>query len=257
MIRKLEESEYDRVLNFIKEDNARNYFIRLGFESKKTVYEEIIGEFDKEDNLKAVLLKRKSGNLQFYAKENFNIDGFSEYISKMDFSSLISPSSYCDKFLNKGLFSKVKDGAIIARLSVDNKMMLNNSISEVETLKVLDLDEVVNLYEQVFTGFTSKSVMKEKLLSNRGRGVCIRKNGKIVSIAQSEFEDLKSAIIVGVATEPELQGLGLGSKCLEVLCNQLLEEGKDLYLQYDNMDAGRIYERIGFKPIDKVKHYIK
>jgi uncharacterized protein len=40
-----------------------------------------------------------------------------------------------------------------------------------------------------------------------------------------------------------------------VLCNQLLQEGKDLYLQYDNMVAGRIYEKLGFKPIDVVRNY--
>jgi predicted GNAT family acetyltransferase len=99
--------------------------------------------------------------------------------------------------------------------------------------------------------------MEERIKSGRGRGLCIRRNGKIVAVAQSEFEMDTSALIVGVATDPASQGKGLGSTCVEALCSQLLKEGKDLYLQYDNMDAGRIYERLGFRPFDQVKHYEK
>ncbi|MDF2841107.1 MAG: putative acetyltransferase, partial [Clostridia bacterium] len=63
------------------------------------------------------------------------------------------------------------------------------------------------------------------------------------------------AIIVGVGTAAAFQGKGLATKCLKVLCSQLLREGKDLYLQYDNMNAGRIYEKLGFQPIDMIRYY--
>jgi len=42
-----------------------------------------------------------------------------------------------------------------------------------------------------------------------------------------------------------------------MLCKEMLAEGKKLYLQYDNADAGRLYGRLGFLPIDQVKHYTK
>jgi len=246
--------EYSQVYEFIRQDNARNYFMRLGFESGKPVYEKIIGEWDEEGRLKAVLLKRLSGNMQFYSKGDFDTAGFVECISQIAFDALISPSSYCDKLLEHDLFSTVKDGAIIAKLDC-SKVRDFESYPEVKTLRVEDLDEILGLYEKVFTAFSSKKVMEERLRSGRGRGVCIKHEGKIVSVVQSEFEEKGSALIVGVGTAAEFQGKGLATKCLKVLCNELLREGKDLYLQYDNMEAGRIYEKLGFKPIDRVRYY--
>lgn len=254
MIKEISRSEYNKVYEFIRQDNGRNYFLRLGLENDRPIYENIIGQSGDKGELKAVLLKRLSGNLQFYAKGEFDEEGFAACISEMRFNSLISPRSYCDRFLNKGLFSTVEDGAIIAKL--DSSLIDEYELcAEVQSLKLEDLDEVVHLYEKIFSSFSSKDVMQKRLRSGRGRGVCIRHQGKIVSVVQSEFEELDSALIVGVGTAVDFQGRGLATKCLKVLCKQLAQEGKDLYLQYDNMDAGRIYERLGFKPMDQVRHY--
>jgi predicted GNAT family acetyltransferase len=254
LIREVQQEEFSQVYEFIRQDNARNYFVRLGFESNRPVYERIVGEWDEAGQLKAVLLKRLSGNLQFYVKEAFDLEGFAAHISQLDFDSLISPRSYCDKLLEKGLFSSVKDGAIIAKLD-SNSEWIFDSYPEVETLRLEDLDEVIELYEKVFAAFSSKAIMEKRLTSGRGRGVCIRHEGKLVSVVQSEFEEKNSAVIVGVGTDIGFQGKGLATRCLKEICSQLTQEGKDLYLQYDNPDAGRIYEKLGFKPIDQVRHY--
>lgn len=256
MIREVQQAEYQLVYKLVKQDNARNYFIRLGFESGKPVYERIIGEWDRTGELKAVLLKRISGNLQFYAKGQFDAGSFAEHMKTMEFHSLISPKSYCDDFLDRGLFGEIKEGAYISKLPCNTAYEFTAQ-PEVETLRLEDLDEVIALYEKVFNSFSAKPVMEKRLSSGRGRGVCIRQDGKIVSVVQSEFEEIDSALIVGVASAPEIQGKGLATKCLQAMCKQLREEGKDLYLQYDNLAAGRIYERLGFRPIDRVKHYIK
>lgn len=257
MIRELLKEEYIKVHQFAMNDIARNYFILLAFENKKPFYHQILGEWDVNKELKAVLLKRRSGNMQFYAKGDFDIEGFSKYISDMDFKALISPGSYCDKFLDKGLFTSVKNGAMIAKLTSEDFYKMEQSGYEINYLNVSDLDEVVKLYEKVFTSFSTKEVMIERLIGGRGRGLCIRSNGEIVSVAQSEFETDRSALIVGVATKPGFQKRGLAMSCVWELSRRLLKENKNIYLQYDNIDAGRIYSKIGFKPVDQVKHYIK
>lgn len=256
MIKELIQSEYDKAYEFIKQDNARNYFIRLGFDSSKPVFEKIIGDWDDEEQLRAILLKRLSGNLQFYASGIYDVKGFAEVISGLEFDALISPRSYCDKLLDRNLFSSVKEGGFIAKLE-NSKDGCFESYFEVEPLNIEDLDGVVHLYEQVFSSFSSKAVMEKRLSSGRGRGVCIKQEGRIASVVQSEFEETDSALIVGVGTAKEFQGKGLATKCLKVLCNKLLQEGKDLYLQYDNPEAGRIYEKLGFQPIDQVRYYKK
>ena len=99
--------------------------------------------------------------------------------------------------------------------------------------------------------------MEEKLKSKRGRGICIEEDVEILSVGQTDFEIEDAAIIVGMATRKKHRHKGMASQCLQKLCKDLLEEGKDLYLQYDNFQAGKIYERQGFEIIDQVVHLSK
>lgn len=58
-----------------------------------------------------------------------------------------------------------------------------------------------------------------------------------------------SAMVVAVATLENYKKKGNATKCMLKLCNELLLEGKDLCLFYDNPEAGAIYKKIGFKDI--------
>lgn len=256
MIREILPREYDLVFEFAKKDIARNYFILLGLKSKKPVYNKIYGEYV-ENQLKSILLQRKSGILQFFASEEFDLNGFINLISRIKYSGLIGPRSYCEKFIGKDLFQSFKEGAYISKLGKDSE--IKNSEKEYRTRKISlnDLDQIVELYKSVFSSFAPKEIMEEKLMTQRGRGICIEKNGEIISVAQSDFETKDGAVIVGIATRKDYRGKGLATICLEELSRALLEEGKDLYLQYDNLEAGKIYEKLGFEIIDQVIHLKK
>ncbi|WP_353095384.1 GNAT family N-acetyltransferase [Tissierella praeacuta] len=256
MIREIMAKEYDKIKSFIEYDIARNYFILLGLTSKKEVYDKVYGEFEGEV-LKAVLFRRKTGTLQFFSNGNADIDAFKALISSLEYTVLIGPKSYCQSLLDKKIFSTFRNGSYISKLSRNTKVEVKLNSLYIRQINTLDLDEIVNLYSKVFSSFSSREVMEDKLKNNRGRGICIEDKGKVVSVAQTDFETADSALVVGVATEPEYQKKGLGTICLQVLIQELLEEGKDIYLQYDNLDAGRIYERLGFKQIDQMIHYEK
>lgn len=254
MIIEIKEDKKHLIKNFVEKNVARNYFILLGLTSKKEVYDKIYGEYH-GDELRAVLFKRKSGTLQFYAPGEFHVSGFVELISSLEYNSLIGPKSYCDKFLNRGIFSSSEDGAYISKLDKDYKMKPFEIRCKIRDIKVDDLDEIVELYKTVFKSFSPKEVMEEKLINKRGRGVCIEKYERIISLAQTDFETREAAVIVGVATNPDHKCKGLATECLKLLCSKLLNEEKNIYLQYDNLEAGKIYERLGFRPIDQVMHY--
>ncbi|MDR7855470.1 GNAT family N-acetyltransferase [Tissierella sp.] len=256
MIREILPNEYYSVKKFVEKDIARNYFILLGLTSKKQVYDKIYGEYRK-DELIAVLFRRKSGVLQFFAPEEFDIDGFENLISTLEYDALIGPKSYCHKFLDKGLFTSIKDGAYISKLDKDYIMKPIQIKYKMRDIDVDDLDKIVELYKEVFQSFSPREVMEEKLNNNRGRGVCIEEDGEIISVAQTDFEIKDTAVIVGVATNRDYRCKGLATQCLQSLCSILLKEGKDLYLQYDNLEAGKIYEKLGFVNIDQVIHYRK
>lgn len=256
MIREIKTSEYNMVEDFISRDIARNYFLLLGLSSGGKVYNKIYGEF-RGDKLQAVLFLRKSGVLQFYGPNDFDLDKFISLIKTLDYNSLIGPRSYCHTFLDKGIFNRFEEGAYLSKLDKDSRILVKESQYNIRSIRVDDLDDIIKIYKQVFESFAPKEVMEKKLMEKRGRGVCIELDGEIVSVAQSDFETDNAAVIVGVATNEKYQGKGLASTCLKFLCNELQEGGKDLYLQYHNLDAEGIYDKLGFKKIDRIIHYFK
>jgi len=256
MIIQIQPTDYNELTIFLEKDIARNYFILLGLASKKEVYKKVYGEY-KGEELIALLFQRHSGTLQFFAPGEFDVDSFVDLISTLEYNYLIGPKSYCDSFLNKDIFIQVKDGAYISKLDKEYKMKSFINKYDIRNIDINDLDEIVELYKGIFKSFAPKEVMEEKLKSGRGRGVCIVENGKIISVVQTDFEKKDAAIIVGVGTKKEYQHKGLATECLQYLCRILLKEGKNLFLQYDNLEAGHIYERLGFQMSDQVIHYKK
>lgn len=256
MIREIPFNEYNLVYKFAEKDIARNYFILLGLKSEKPVFNKIYGEYI-DGELIAILLKRISGIIQFYAPGEFNKDEFIKLISTLEYKGLIGPRSYCDKLFHKDIFRFTKDGAYISKLEKNSKILPFETSYNMREIRVEDLDEIVELYKEVFTSFAPKSIMEEKLKSKRGRGICIEENGEILSVAQTDFEIDGATIIVGIGTREKHRHKGMATQCLQKLCKDLLGEGKDLYLQYDNLEAGKIYERQGFKIIDQVVHFSK
>jgi len=83
--------------------------------------------------------------------------------------------------------------------------------------------------------------------SNNREGSPIRL--KLVSSVASTAETSDTAIIVGLMTLPEYRGKGFGTLCLLRICQDLINNGKTVYLTYDNPNAGRIYRKIGFREI--------
>lgn len=257
MIRRLRDSEYIELERLLKRDLARNYFTLLGISSKKSPYKDIYGEFTEDGNLKAVLFLRKTGLVQFFTEGSFDLEGFSNVLRTLDYKGMIAPSSYSNRFLEEGVFSGAEPGAFISRLCADEKIFPNKHPYKIRSLVLKDLDEVVEIYQECFKSFAPRNVMEDKLISARGRGVALEEKGRILSLAQTDFESRDGALIVGVATRTDYRNKGLASYCLEELIEILQREGKDLYLQYDNLEAGKIYERLGFKVIDQVMHYIR
>lgn len=268
----------ERLLAFLRKDNSRNYFIRLGLESERPSFECVFEELSETGELIATLFKRCSGNLQFYSDGIYDVSGFGEILKTISFDTLISPGTCCDPLCEAYSFESVREGAYLAKLTpeawrkkeaerslekkVADQRKESGSSSEPENKQIQihplsekDLPEVLHLYSEVFSSFSPETVMRKKLQEKRGRGLCLRVGNGLVSVVQTEFEELDSAVIVGVATAVGYEGQGFATRLLRMLISELTEEGKTLYLQYDNMKAGSIYGSLGFTVMDRVKHY--
>lgn len=260
MIKILTEKNHEEIESFIKRDSSRNYFIRLTLEKGLAGFYQIFGQYDGHV-LMAIIFKRFSGNLQIYATDGFDANELSEKLKGLQFDKLISAASFCDK-LDPLLFENIVEGAYLVELKNQRLLekiydRLDNQTVSLDLLAIADLEEITDIYKKVFTSYSSIPVMEKKLLSGRGRGYVLRKTGRIVAVAQSEFEEEKSALIVAVATEPDDQKKGYGSLLMGKLCHVLLGEGKRVFLQFDNPEAGKMYASMGFERFDQIKHYSK
>lgn len=249
-----------------QEDPARHYFILLGLLNPEKTFQSVITLRGSDDILKAAYFQRSSGNAQLMMSQDLlnpviqpeSLRPFSEAIRQIGFNQLIAAASYCKQLEPFNLFVSHFIGAEISVMSPElaaSEALRKEITFNLEPLKVEDLDEIIDLYQQCFHSFTPRPIMEEKLLTSRGHGVIVRENGRIIGCAQSEFESPHQALIVGVATEPEARGRGIASTCVAGLIKSLATPGRAFALQYDNPSAGRIYKRLGFVPVDHVGHY--
>jgi GNAT superfamily N-acetyltransferase len=77
--------------------------------------------------------------------------------------------------------------------------------------------------------------------------------GRLVSAARAQVALPSVWIIGGVFTAPEVRGLGYGTDVLSVAVAAALGEGARpaLFVKEENAPARRIYEELGFRPIER------
>jgi len=255
MIQTLSPKEMMRLFPWLLQDAGRNYFILLGLLDREPRFQQVFLQVGSSGEPVAALFQRISGNIQFYGGGVIDVQGFRQIIREIHASELIGFQSICNVLNVPDLFSEAREGAFLAewnscaRLEPESKDIVN--------LREENLDAVVKLYSSVFSHFSSRSIMSEKLRSGRGRGVFIKKDGLVVAVAQTEMETMDSALIVGVATHPLYREQGLATQCLCALLQSLRHDEKTVVLQYDNPDAGKLYHRLGFEVRDRMIRYIR
>lgn len=261
---KFEASDAELLYDFVVLDPVRHYFICHTIDAHKS-YKGVWQLMDK-DHIQIAVFLRHTGLLQVAMTpslkwENYE-NAFFKLLEEINWQQAMVIDSVCQKIVNHFGALQVSEGAKIMRCSTsdfhdDFDKQTHDDAFEIRALDVTDLDEVVLIYQDVFTGFASKVYMTEKLIHNRGRAFGGFINGKLVAVAQSDYETKQHALIVGVATAKNFQRKGFGERIFRHLCKQLIEEKKTLYLQYDSLIAGDIYKRFGFVKVDQIYHIKK
>lgn len=72
---------------------------------------------------------------------------------------------------------------------------------------------------------------------------------QILSVALTNAETKNLAMIGGVYTRPNARGYGLSQAVCSALCAELLSNRKQPILYWETPEAGRVYRKLGFKPI--------
>jgi len=110
-----------------------------------------------------------------------------------------------------------------------------------------DVKALAELYSEAGIMRRDADDIRRKL--QEGRIVVVQGGDQIVSSVLTNIETHQAAMIGGVFTPEPLRNRGYASAAMTHLCAELIAEGKQPCLFYDNPAAGSIYRRLGFEDI--------
>lgn len=246
MILKVNDTYHRKVMNYLKKEPDFNLFIigdieRYGYDN---YFLDIWAGIDKKGRIEGVLL-RYFEYLIFYSQGNFNIDEFSELINSLNYIEISGKLELLKKLQPKlNIYPK----RIVNFCVLDNINKLDDNGIKIKPKKIRfgNINKVAKLYESI-DEFENTTVENIKNGLKTGRGYCIEINKKVVAMAKSTLETRTHAMIVGVGTHPDFRNKGLATKCVVKICKEIISENKTPCLFYDNIEAGKIYNKLGFK----------
>ncbi|MGG0719478.1 GNAT family N-acetyltransferase [Robertmurraya massiliosenegalensis] len=253
MIRRLTIDDHEPCFALLKTAPAENLFIigdieAYGYDKD---FQKVWGEFNIDGELIAVLLKYENNYIPF-AIEEFDAYGFAQIMDKdPDFymmSGLKEITVKIEPFLRKTLLRKRE----MYYAKCTNLLSKKGEVSNVKQAQPSDAEPLVDLLNSI-PEFTDSIITVERkrrgLEDGSSRSFYVEEDGKMVSTTSTAAENSMSAMVVGVATLEGYKKKGYATACMVRLCSELLQEGKELCLFYDNPEAGAIYKRIGFEDI--------
>lgn len=144
----------------------------------------------------------------------------------------------------------------VAILPIDGLIMAAENTVQVKIAQEKDIKRLCKLNADMGEMATEYSYEDEekyhmKLVEGDGRIYYIEKGGEIVSMAETAFESDNAVYICDVCTHPSYRQKGYTTQIVQKLCADLLSEGKTVAISYENLDAGRIYKKLGFNVVNK------
>jgi predicted GNAT family acetyltransferase len=254
MIRKLNKEDKKVVMEYLTKESALNLFMigdieNYGFNNEE--FQEMWGEFDKTGDLKAVLLRYYDNNI-IYSRGQYDVEAIADIIKNNEPKMVTGKKSCVEKFDPYLEIAKKRD-TYFAKLDKAGELYKGELLDQITKTKLEDVQLIWDLHQRIeeFDNMDSVERKEKKYKDKTGRGYHIynETKDKIISCAETTAENSFSAMIVGVATDPKHRKKGLASAVMSKLCKEVLEEGKELCLFYDNPAAGKIYKRIGFEDI--------
>lgn len=249
MIKTLDPSDHEQLMNFLKDNSSINLFIigdieRYGYDKD---FQTVWAEF-KENRIIAVLLKYHDFFIFSAKNPQYDLNQFIEIIEHYDFSTISGESIILKPFEKHYSQFKTKAMHFAEFTQFNEPMTLTQTIHKAS---IDDLDELIDLKRTIkeFEIIKDKSMIKKNIKEGMTSIYYIKSDGKIVSSAETTAENSDAAMIIGVCTAENYRNQGYASQLMIYICKKFIEKNKKLCLFYDNPDAGKIYRRLGFEAI--------
>ncbi|MDA3931186.1 MAG: GNAT family N-acetyltransferase [Tenericutes bacterium] len=255
MIRLLEEKDRKILLDYLYQEPEYNIFPigdieAFGFDKD---FQRIYGEFNQEKQLISILLRYKENTTYYSDKLIFNLDYLE--IFKLDPFKFISGKTELMKLIHPYLTDFVLERMYFCKASEFNHP-LNDDVHKIRLLKTKEdagkLYDLISCIEEFSLHLRNKVGFVDAKMNSMKMGTTlfIEKSGKIISTVATTADTTISAMVVSVATDKEFRNQGLVSELMMALMDLYInKKNKSLCLFYDNVEAGKIYLRLGFKTI--------
>lgn len=256
MIIKLDENYHSQLITYLQDEADFNIFTLGDIDSYgyNNYFFSIWAQIDTLNKIRGVLVKYFD-TLIFYSKDKYNIIEFANLINELYYNEISGKEEVLLELEPYLDFSRKR----VVNFSVLNKAQMlkqyRNDLS-VKRIRFGKISKIAKLYE-VIDEFETPTVQSIKNGLKSGRGYCIEVNRQVVAMAKSTSENSTHAMVVGVATHPNYRNKGYATKCMVRLCRNLLKEGKQPCLFYDNEAAGRVYRKLGFTEVGRWSMYYK
>jgi predicted GNAT family acetyltransferase len=205
------------------------------------------GQFSPQADLIGVAM-RYYGNWCFYARSACNVETFAPLVDDYPKSGVIT--GHPDQVgpivaqLEAYTVGELHD-SIYCRMSLDTPLPAAPWPTRRATLA--DVNDLVELYADA--GMLRRDAHALSRTMEAGRIFVTEVGDRFVSAALTSIEATHAAMVGGVFTPEPLRNRGYASAALTHLCAELIAEGKQPCLFYDNPKAGSIYRRLGFEDI--------
>lgn len=249
MIQRLNNTHHKKVIKYLHKEKEVNIFLlsdieRYGYDS---YFFSIYGGINENGEIEGILLKCFEFII-FYAYDKFNVDEFAQFINESNCEEVCGKSQVLEK-LEKQIDLQRYRKVTIFKLSNNNLLPPYKEDSiRLRKIRFGNLHKIVKLYEEI-DEFENTTIDNIKSSLKTGRGYCIEREGKVVSMVKTTSENRNNAMIIGVGTHPKYRNRNYATKCLIKICNELLDENKIPCLFCDNEAASSIYKMLGFEEI--------
>jgi predicted GNAT family acetyltransferase len=246
MIIKLDRSYHSQLIRYLKAEADFNIFTlgdidTYGYNSN---FFNIWAQIDSLGQFRGVLVKYYD-TLIFYSRDKYNVFEFSNLINELYYNEISGKEDTLQKLEPYLDFSRKR----VVNFSILNQVEMLRGYKDdinVKPIRFGKIRKVAKLYEAI-DEFEKPTIQSIKIGLKSGRGYCIEINKKVVAMAKSTLETKTHAMLVGVGTHPDFRNRGLATKCIVKICKDIINENKIPCLFYDNIEAGKIYNKLGFK----------
>lgn len=258
-MRKLSKSEIENLKKELDKDK-KNLF----FSNNLEIYT-ISKEIEVYQVEEAFVLNWMNASIVIYAPNGYSPETMAEFLETQRFNGINGPKEYLeplesvlkDKFEVQYRNLMMVDGHSFKKLTPRDERLI-------ELFGPDEYEDLFSLYTRVpeySEGFKEEDkeewALEKAEMEYPTTGVGLYVGEKMVSGAYLSAATKKSAMIVGVATDPEYQNMGLATKVTSELVDIALNENNIGYLclWYSTDVAEHIYRKLGFEVISQYAYF--